>query len=203
MKAFVFDADGVICVGAGFSVALEREHGIPRDRLEGFFSGPFADCIVGRRDLKEALAPLLLTWGWRSSVDELLRFWFEQEHVVCPEALACVRKLRKRGYLCVLATNQEKYRASYLRRAMHFEDEFDRVFSSCEIGAAKPTEEFFSAIELHLGKPARELCLIDDSEKNVIGAEACGWRAIWYRGKTDLEKIKEDVPGRSTSNSVL
>ncbi|HTB81792.1 MAG TPA: HAD-IA family hydrolase [Opitutaceae bacterium] len=190
MEAFVFDADGVICVGANFSMALNREYGISHGHLEDFFSGPFADCIVGRRDLKKALAPFLPTWGWRFSLDEFLRFWFRQEHVVCPEALACVRNLRKRGHLCVLATNQEKYRASYLRREMGLEDEFDRVFPSCEIGAAKPSAEFFLALELHLGKPAHELCLVDDSERNVIGAEACGWRTIRYRGKADLKKLR-------------
>jgi putative hydrolase of the HAD superfamily len=191
MKAFVFDADGVVCVGTRFSVALERGYGISRERLAAFFSGPFADCLVGRRDLKKALVSVLPTWGWHASVDAFLRFWFEQEHVICREALACVRELRKRGHLCVLGTNQEKHRAAYLRREMGLEVEFDHVLPSCEIGAAKPSEEFFAAVELSVGKPPRELCLIDDSERNVIGAKTCGWRAIWYRGKADLKKINK------------
>jgi len=202
MKTFVFDADCVVCVGAKFSVSLEREHGIPPERLVAFFRGPFADCLVGRSDLKKALAPFLPTWGWRSSVDAFLRFWFEQEHVICREALACVRELRKRGHLCVLGTNQERHRATYLRREMGLEVEFDHILPSCEIGAAKPSEEFFTAVELRLRTPARELCLIDDYERNVLGAEACGWRTIWYRSKADLDKIRAEA-ARATPTAGL
>src|SRR5947199_55891 len=69
MKTFVFDADGVICVGESFSVALERKHEIPRERLASFFTEAFPGCVLGRRDLKEAIAPYAAEWGWRKSVE--------------------------------------------------------------------------------------------------------------------------------------
>jgi putative hydrolase of the HAD superfamily len=190
MKVLVFDADGVLCVGSDFGRALELEHGIPRERLAAFFRGPFRDCIEGRRDLKEALIPFLPEWGWSLSVDQLLSFWFERENVICPKALACVRKLRRQGHRCVLGTNQEKYRTDYLRREMGFGDDFDHVFSSCEVGAAKPSRGFFAGIEHRFGLPGGEFCLIDDSEENLIGAKASGWRTIRYHGEADLEKIE-------------
>src|SRR4051812_45242237 len=145
MKNFVFDADGVICVGESFSAALERKHGIRRERLAPFFTGAFPECVLGRRDLKEAIASYAAEWGWRESVEDLLAFWFQSEHVISLEAVECVRSLRKKGHVCVLGTNQEKYRTSYLRCEMRLTEEFDQIFASCELGVAKPSATFFSS----------------------------------------------------------
>lgn len=193
MKTFVFDADGVICVGPSFTECLEREHQIPRARLAPFFAGPFPECIRGVRDLKEEMAECLPAWGWRGSVEELLAFWFQREHVLSPEALACVRRLRGKGHLCVLGTNQEKYRASYLAREMRLAEEFDHIFPSCELGAAKPSHEFFTGIEARLRRPPGSLCLIDDAERNVVGALAAGWSSIHYRSVADLAQIEAEA----------
>ena len=191
MKTFVFDADGVVCVGAPFSRALEREYKIPAWRLAEFFAGPFPDCIVGRRDLKEAVALHLSAWGWPGSVEDLLAFWFRSEYSVCPRIIDCVRTLRRRGHGCVLGTNQEKYRTAYLSREMGLDGEFDRIFASCELGAAKPEEAFFRGIEGHLAWRPSDFYLIDDNEKNVVGARSAGWEAIHYKGADDIAKIME------------
>lgn len=193
MKTFVFDADGVLCVGERFDVALEKRYGISQARLAPFFGGPFFDCILGRRDLKELLLPQIAEWGWQGSVDDLLAFWFQSEHVLCPDVLACVRDLRKKGHICALGTNQEPYRAAYMRREMRLAEEFDQVFASCELGAAKPEAAFFEQVQAQLGCPARELCLIDDSERNVMGAKQADWSAIWYRGVRDIALIKNEA----------
>lgn len=193
MKTFVFDADGVVCVGSSFSMALEREHRISRERLAPFFAGPFTECILGLRDLKAELALHIGDWGWRGSVDELLAFWFRSEHVVCSQLLSCVRALRQMGHGCVLGTNQEKYRAEYLRREMRLAEEFDHVLPSCELRAAKPSGAFFHAVQERLRQAPNALCLIDDSERNVAGARAAGWRAIWYRGTADISAIKAEA----------
>jgi putative hydrolase of the HAD superfamily len=197
MKTFVFDADGVVCIGESFSLALEKQHRISREQLAPFFSGPFPECVLGRRDLKDEISAHATAWGWRESVDELLTFWFQQEHVVCPAMLACVRTLRRRGHLCVLGTNQERYRAAYLRREMGLAGEFDHIFPSCELGAAKPSMAFFTGIQGRLKFSPGNLCLIDDSEQNVAGARAAGWSAIWYRGTSDIPAIEKEANARA------
>jgi putative hydrolase of the HAD superfamily len=201
VKTFVFDADGVLCVGERFDLALEKRHGIPRARLAPFFSGPFSECVLGRADLKEMLAPHLSEWGWSRSVEELLGFWFQCEHVVSADVLACVRALRKKGHLCALATNQEKHRASYMRREMRLAEEFDHIFVSCELGAAKPERVFFDRVKDQLTTAAAEICLLDDSERNVIGARAAGWSAIWYRSVADLPAAETEA-GRHHTNAA-
>jgi putative hydrolase of the HAD superfamily len=191
VKTFVFDADGVLCVGERFDIALEKQHRIPRARLAAFFAGPFSECVLGRRDLKEVLPSHLAEWGWQGSVEALLAFWFQCEDVVCAEALACVRALRKKGHVCALGTNQERHRAAYMRREMRLAEEFDHIFVSCELGAAKPDITFFQRVETQLGSTESEICLIDDSERNVVAAKTAGWSAVWYRSVTDLAAIEK------------
>lgn len=193
MKTFVFDADGVVCVGENDSIWLERKHGIGRERLAGFFAGSFSECLIGKRDLKAELKSYLPEWGWTDSVHDFLEFWFRSEHVVCADILNCVRSLRRRGHTCVLGTNQEKYRAAYMRKDMKLEAEFDHVFASCDLGAIKPTREFFAGVLAGLKNAPQSLCLIDDSEKNVSGAVAYGWRAIRYRGREDIASIYQEA----------
>lgn len=183
----------MLCVGERFDTALEQQHHIPRTRLAPFFAGAFSDCVLGRRDLKEAIQLHIAEWGWRGSVEELLAFWFQCEHVVCIPVLACVRALRKKGHVCALGTNQEQHRAAYMRREMGLADEFDHVFVSCELGAAKPDRAYFDRVRERLGCPANEVCLVDDSERNVIGANAAGWSAIWYRAVTDLSAVEAEA----------
>ncbi len=191
MKTFVFDADGVVCIGKRFSDALESEYDIPSHRLQPFFLGEFRECIVGLRDLKEELTTRISSWGWPGSVDGFLEFWFRREHVICSDAIASVRTLRKRGHICVLATNQEQYRAAYLRREMKMEEEFDHVFVSCELGHAKPTANFYTMIQAQLRCSPSSIFLIDDTEANVVAAKAVGWNAVHYRGPHDLPKVPE------------
>ncbi len=189
MKTFVFDADGVLCVAGPFTAALEREHGIPAERLQPFFRSVFRECVVGTRDLKAELGPRLPGWGWRGSVEEFLQFWFAREDRLCPQVLEGVRTLRKRGHCCLLGTNQEKYRAAYLRQAMGLTGEFDGIFPSCELGHAKPSPGFFSAIEQRTGQPAAQFMLVDDNKANVHGARAADWAALHYRGVADIPQI--------------
>lgn len=199
MKAIVFDADGVVCIGGFFTAGLERIHGIPPERLRPFFTGIFRECIIGARDLKETIEPRLEGWGWRGSADDFLRFWFQQEHKVSKEVLACVRNLRKAGYACYLGTNQEKYRAAYLRTEMGLAAEFDGVFASCEVGEAKPSPDYFRALQMSLRLSPAEILLVDDTEANVLGARQAGWTAIHYQGTDDLPKVVQAAERRTSS----
>jgi HAD superfamily hydrolase (TIGR01509 family) len=192
MKAFVFDLDGVVCVGPRFTVSLERAHGIDQARWASFFAGPFLECIVGRRDLKAELQAHAPALGWSGSVDDLLTFWFETENVICPEALACVGALRSQGYPCYLGTNQERYRTEYLENEMGLSSQFDGIFSSSRLGHAKPAAAYFRAVEATIGSPA--VCLIDDSIANVEAAAAFGWESLHYRDSRDLARILAITP---------
>ena len=76
IRAILFDADGVVInTTERFSSYLEREYGISTKLTAPFFLGRFQDYIVGKADLKEEINKYLLSWGWKKSVDDFLRYW--------------------------------------------------------------------------------------------------------------------------------
>ena len=70
IRAVVFDADGVVITGESFSVALEREYGIPSRRLIPFFVDEFRRKIPGymlRHKVKAGMTGWAQINGWRGN----------------------------------------------------------------------------------------------------------------------------------------
>jgi putative hydrolase of the HAD superfamily len=180
IKAIILDADGVVIFSWRAAQLFEREYGITREMTSGFFGGVFRDCLVGQADLKQVLPPYLAQWRWRASVDDFIRVWFEAENAPDERVVDVVCALRESGLACYLASNQEKYRAEYIRTQMGFAGIFDRLFFSCELGCKKPDCAYYERIMGTLGLVGPDILFWDDSPSAVEGARACGWNAEAY-----------------------
>jgi putative hydrolase of the HAD superfamily len=180
IQALLFDADGVVVHPFRFAEYLAREHGLARDDTRDFFQGIFLECLVGRADLKTAIAPFLARWGWPDTLDAFLQRWFIEEDVPDQRMLAAIADLRRRGMPCYLATNQEQYRIAYMRAQMGFGQIFDGIFASVDIGAMKHDQAFYIAVTAALRLPADTILFWDDSAGNVAVARAYGWHAEQY-----------------------
>lgn len=66
---------------------------------------------------------------------------------------------------------------------------FRKCFYSFEMKALKPSEAFYRAVVSEIGLPAEDMLFIDDSQKNVDGADAAGLPAVFYKPGTDLEAL--------------
>lgn len=180
IKVIIFDADGVLITSEYVAVHLEREFGITKEQTDEFFKGVFYDCIVGKKDLKVELTPYLKKWGWTKSLDDFLDYWHTKEHVIDQTLLDYIQDLRKQGFLCCLATNQNRYRFAYMVKEMGFGDSFDRVYASEVLGHKKPDKEFYAKIVRDLGIEREEVLFWDDREENVEAARAFGIQAELY-----------------------
>jgi len=103
--------------------------------------------------------------------------------------------LKKKGVLCCLATNQEKYRLSYLVNQMNLGRIFQKIFASAEIGYKKPQKRFFTYIFNYLkhkikGLKKEEILYWDDQEANVLAGRKFGFRAEIY---TDFENFSKKM----------
>lgn len=193
IKCILFDADGVVVDAEMFSVQYQKEYGVSNDEMLPFFSGEFQKCVVGQADLKEIIQPWLAKWKWEGTVAEFLQLWFSAEHSVDEQVAEVIKKLRKYGIRCYLATNQEKYRAQYLKEQMRFGKLFDGMFLSADIGFKKPSREFYEFIlddleneyEIH----PREIMFFDDDQKNVDKAKELGIDAHFYKNFEEFESI--------------
>ncbi len=192
IKAAIFDADGVLIVNnKKFSRKFSTEYKIPMEKVAPFFLGPFADCILGKADLKESILPYLSEWGWAEGPDRFLEYWFTSEHNVSEELLLYIEDLRKNGIITALATNQEKYRAEYLLEKMGFAENFDRYYFSAHLGHKKPSIEFFQRLIDDLeGIEKEEIIFWDDTLENIEGAKQFGIHAELYES---FESFKQKM----------
>lgn len=194
VKCVLFDADGIIITSDRFSVQYQKKYDVSNDEMLPFFKGEFQNCLIGKADLRELLEPWLSRWKWEGSVDELLQFWFECQSDMDQRVIDIIGRLKKEGIKCYLVTNQEKYRVGYMKKELGFEELFDRVFSSADIGSKKPEREFFEFV-LDKIKDECDICpdeimFFDDSKGHVDEAKKLGIDAYFYE---NFEEFKELV----------
>jgi putative hydrolase of the HAD superfamily len=201
IKAIIYDADGmVITPPMMFSEYLGSLQKIPTDSVIYFFTHEFKQCLLGQLDLKVALEPYVSKWNWDKGVEALIKLWHEYENCPNQEVLASVMKLRKRGVICVLATNQDIYRTQYMDSEMGINKYFDMVFVSCELGLLKPEAEFLEKVYRDLQtmgvKDKNEVQYWDDREKYVGQAKLFGFQGHIY---SSIENYLNNV-STSTDN---
>lgn len=85
-------------------------------------------------------------------------------------------QLRDIGYTVAVCSNCDEGNAEHYM-ASNFFNGFDTFFS-CKLGVVKPKAEYFKAIMKRYSCEPYECLLIDDHERNVDGARACGFNAI-------------------------
>jgi putative hydrolase of the HAD superfamily len=184
IRAVLFDADGVLQHGNGgeLRLRLERALGFVPDPLEPFISDVLdaeRPAIGGQGDLLDRLEPVVRQWGAPGKARALAESWW---HCIepDPDVLSLIDVLRGQGLLCALATNQQRFRADYMRATLGYDAHFDRSFYSCELGCVKPEPRYFETIVARLSLPADELLFIDDLEPNVLAARGVGLQAAQF-----------------------
>lgn len=203
IKYIWFDADGMLIKREGyFSERIIHEQSIDKQAVEAFFKNEWTDIVVGKVDLKESLSPYLKSWGWNQGIDALLDYWFVSEHHLDEAVIKAVEYLRSQEMLCCLATNQEQYRLEYITNQMGFGQLFDKIYSSCTIGAKKPSEAFFDYIWHDLDKPAKDTILFwDDLPPNIKAARRFGIRAELFSKFSHFEKVMQYNYGLAVSET--
>lgn len=195
MSAYIlFDADGVLTLPEeAFSIVYARSHGLELEPFENFFKNEWQPIVTGAEDLKENIISRPELWQWEGTPDELLEFWFKTEDVRNEELLKLIVNLKDTGIPCYLATDQEKYRAEYMKNVM-FKDLFDGYFVSAELGVVKTDPRFFELVlqELgtkHPGLNPNEVIFFDDSQSKVDTAKSAGIDARLFKNNEQVRSL--------------
>lgn len=173
ITTLLLDADGVVQRSGPLRGRIEHVLGHRADFADIFPVEQRA--IDGRVDVREAIGEFLLERRIPASADEVLSVWNYTE----PDAdvLALVDRVRAAGTPVHLATNQQPVRGQWMLETLDYDDHFDRLFMSYQMGAAKPSAEYFEHIINALGIDPAQTLFIDDVAANVEGARACGLHA--------------------------
>jgi putative hydrolase of the HAD superfamily len=194
IKVIIFDADGVVINSPKrFSVRFSEEYNIALETVLEFFTKEFDNCVLGKADLKERIAPYLKKWDWKGNIDDFLKYWFGSEHALDSRVLNKVKELSDSGIKCFVATNQEKYRSEYIWNVMGLKDYFEKFYTSSELGFKKPSHEFYEYILKDLDINSKEVFFIDDDEDNIKGAEEMKIKSHLYKNFEDFEKTLAEV----------
>lgn len=69
---------------------------------------------------------------------------------------------------------------------MYFENLFDGIFCSAEMGLKKPEKAYYQSIINTLGVDPSEIIYYDDALENIESARSLGIRAVHYRSIDDF-----------------
>lgn len=191
----LFDADGVLQqIPAGWQSSLNGALGAEPDRvLQEIFDAEQRLTMTGG-DFRSVLADLLRQHGLETDPDRVLTCWRMLE--VDPDMTAAIRRLRRAGIGCAMATNQQNVRVEHMRAMPEYAGVFDEQFYSSELGLAKPDPAYFTAITDSVGVAPDRALFLDDREDNVAGARQAGLNAEVFAqnaGVTELDRILAGV----------
>ena len=200
--AILFDADGVLqATDEKWFYAMTALIGTEdEEQVERFFGDIMTaelPSLAGQRPFEGPLAEVLTRWNVTEPAAEVLGLWHHVD--VDRGVVAAVQELRADGVRCALATNQHPERAAYMRENLGYDEVFDDLFYSCDLGVAKPDPAYFTEAVRRLGTEPGRTLLLDDNRDNVAGAKAAGLMAELFAtdgGRTELDRILETYAGK-------
>lgn len=92
----------------------------------------------------------------------------------------------KKNYKLVLLSNTNEIHKKYGYGHHSFLNVFDKLFLSHEVGAIKPEEKIYRAVEEYTNVPSSQHLFIDDIAEYAEGARKAGWSAIQFKGYENL-----------------
>lgn len=196
IKAVCFDLGGVL---------LRTEFQAPRQRLAERFgmeyedidaivfgggsNGSAARATLGEISVDEHWKAVAARLKIREDEIDSVRTQFFAGDVVDWNLIQFIRSLRPR-YKTGLISNAWSDLREYIVKEK-FDDAFDTMIISAEVGAAKPEAEIFQIALEQLGVSPNEAVFVDDFLINIEGCEKVGIKGIHFKDpESALQQLK-------------
>ncbi len=200
IKAVIFDFGGVLLRTVDFNVREQLAERLNMDRheLEEFiFGGDSGDkAQIGEISTQQHWEHLRYQLGYTAQeFEDLLEEFFSQDRLD-ENLVNYVRTLHK-AYKTALLSNSTSDLRQRIAEKWHFEDAFDLMVISAEVGVAKPEPKIFRLALDKLGVPASEAAFVDDFQRNVEAARQVGMNAIRFESPQQVcEELGRLLNGR-------
>jgi len=127
----------------------------------------------------EKFLDIMMDWtGNKVSREEFCRIYSDL-FVVNEDTTALLPGL-KNNYTLVLLSNTNHIHQKYGWEQYEFIKHFDKLILSYEVGAAKPEEKIYRAVERFTERPSEEHLFIDDVAEYAEGAKKIGWDSVQF-----------------------
>lgn len=110
-----------------------------------------------------------------------------------PDMTGLVRRARQAGIRTALLSNS--WGDQYLRHG--WDELFDVVVLSGEVGLRKPEAAIFELTSRQLGVHPTEIVFVDDHVSNVRAARELGWITVWHQAYEQTAQELEAILGLS------
>lgn len=189
--ALFFDVGGVLLTNGwdrhSRQAAVER-FGLDADEYADRHEAVVNDLETGRLGLDEYLDRTVFCSPRTFTREEFVAFMHSRSRPH-EEALELARELAASGrYLLATLNNESRELNRYRLDTFGLRSIFRLFFSSCYLGAAKPSACLFRTVVGITQLRPEECVFIDDREQNVEVAREVGLRAVRYRGAEELRR---------------
>jgi epoxide hydrolase-like predicted phosphatase len=199
IRAVFLDLGGVI---------LRTEFQAPRQRLAeslgmdyediekivfgGGLNGSAARASIGQITEEEHWRNVMLILKRPVSEYERVRDEFFGGDIIDRNLLEFIRSLKPKCKVGLISNAWSGLRA-YIERE-RFEDVFDHMTISAEVGVAKPEAKIFHFALKHLQVGAKEAVFVDDFEANIEACEKVGMKGILFRdAESTIKQLKKMI----------
>lgn len=192
VKTIIFDLGNVLLKFDIRIIAgkLAERFSLDEDKLfDLFFDSPLTGIHDdGKIDEREFHRRVMEMFNINMAFEEFREIWVDifTENT---DVVKLVRFLSKK-YNVFLMTNINKMHFDYIKGKFAIIKEFDKVFTSYEVGERKPHPKIFNAAISYADAKPDEMVFIDDRKELIEGAQKLGIRGIHYR---DTDQLKKDL----------
>ena len=192
LRAIFFDLGGVI---------VRTEYQAPRERLAERLNMTYEDInkivFEAETSRKASIGEVSVDEHWLAVTRKLrlpvaeaesIRTEFFAGDVIDRDLLDFIRSLRPRYQTGVISNAWGDLRDYVVKH--QFDDAFDTLIISAEIGMMKPQPEVYQLALKQAQVKANEAAFIDDTPRNVEAANALGMHGIVFR---DPAQVKENL----------
>ena len=198
IKNILFDMGGVI-FDQDTDHALERFRaaGVDTDKYIGKYEqkGCFLDLEIGRIGEEEFCEKMAEIAGRdHISLNEAARCWQGFYKSTPLYKLHALEELRKNYHLGLLSNTNPFMMAftdskAFSEEGKPISDYFDSLFLSCEMKLYKPSKDIYLEVLRRDGMKPEETLFVDDSKRNIEGAESVGIHGLYVPTNSDWRPL--------------
>ncbi|MCJ7554165.1 MAG: HAD family phosphatase [Ignavibacteriaceae bacterium] len=138
----------------------------------------------GEISTEDFISQMLKVLNYKIDAETFCKFY--SEIFTVNQKVVDLLPILKNNYRLFLLSNTNALHHQYGWKDFPFIHHFEKLILSHEVGAVKPEEKIFRAVEAASGFQSKEHIFIDDISEYIEAAKKLGWGGIQFKGYDDL-----------------